>query len=67
MARQNHFSSVLDQILNGWKSLPNTGIVCNFAVLERHVEIYTHKYAFSIYFYVTYTFLGHLHVPPKCS
>ncbi len=43
MRAENYLCSLVDQLLNRRKSRNNAGLIGNFAVLERNVEVASHK------------------------
>ncbi|MNY28177.1 hypothetical protein D3C86_1621360 [compost metagenome] len=59
VAGQNDLCTVFDQVFNRWKCFADTGIISNFTVFHRNVEIDAHEYAFACYFYITDAFFVH--------
>ncbi|MNH24238.1 hypothetical protein D3C78_839290 [compost metagenome] len=63
---KNNFSAFFDQEVDRRKRFPNSFVIGNFAVFQRHVEINTNKYTFTRQIcYVTYAFLIHRSSPPR--
>src|SRR5271157_2270884 len=59
MAHQNQGCALIENILNGRQRSLDSFIVCDFAILHRHIEIHAHQNAFTLDVNIFYSFLVH--------